>query len=72
MVICAIVWYARCKKKIVEKLPVIGDNRTWMLDGTWEVINGPATVVVITDTRSIPFSTTNLKAASSVRSFEST
>lgn len=43
-----------------------------MLDGTVEVRNGPPTVVVVTETRSIPFSSANWKAASSVKSFEST
>jgi hypothetical protein len=35
------------------------------------VRKGPATVVVITETRSIPFSFANLNAASSVRRFDS-
>lgn len=43
-----------------------------MLNGTSKVRNGPPTVVVITDTRSIPFSFANLNAASSDRSFERT
>lgn len=51
--------------------PVIGDNRTRILDGTSNVKNGPATVLVITETRSMPFSIANLNAASSVRRFES-
>lgn len=52
-------------------IPVIGDSRTLTLDGTLVVKNGPATVVVMTDTRSMPFSLANLNAASSVASFES-
>lgn len=43
-----------------------------MLDGTLEVRNGPATVVVITETRSILFSFANLNAVSSDRSLERT
>ena len=43
-----------------------------MLVGTSKVRKGPATVVVITETRSIPFSFANLNAASSVRRFDST
>lgn len=43
-----------------------------MLDGTLAVRNGPATVVVITETKSILFSFANLNAASSVRSLERT
>ena len=42
-----------------------------MLEGTLEVRNGPATVDVIIETMSIPFSLANLNADSSVRSFES-
>ena len=53
------------------KLPVIGDIRTLMLDGTAVVKNGPATVGVMIDTRSMPFSLANLNAASSDKSFES-
>lgn len=58
--------------KIIAKSPVIGDKRTRMLNGTSKVRNGPPTVVVITDTRSTPFSFANLNAASSDRSFERT
>lgn len=43
-----------------------------MLDGTLEVRNGPATVAVITETRSMLFSFANLNAACSVNSLEST
>lgn len=43
-----------------------------MLAGTVEVRNGPPTVVVTTDIRSMRFSSANLNAASSVKSFEST
>ena len=57
---------------MAEKSPVNGDKRTWILEGILEVRNGPATVAVITETRSIPFSMANLNADSSVRSFEST
>lgn len=53
------------------KSPVSGDSRTLTLAGTLAVKKGPATVVVMTETRSIPFSFANLNAASSVRSFES-
>lgn len=53
------------------KSPVIGDKRSLTLDGAEAVKKGPATVVVITDTTSIPLSSANLNAASSVRSFES-
>jgi len=56
------------EKRRIE--PVIGDNRTLMLDGTVEVRKGPATVVVITDTRLRPCSLANLNAASSVSSFD--
>lgn len=42
-----------------------------MLEGTLVVRKGPATVAVITETRSIPLSLANLNASSSVRSFES-
>lgn len=52
--------------------PVIGDKRTWRLDGREGVRNGPETVVVITETRSIPFSFAYLNASSSDTSFDST
>lgn len=39
--------------------PVIGDKRTRMLDGTVGVRNGPATVGVIVETKSMPFSFAN-------------
>jgi hypothetical protein len=55
-----------------SKLPFIGDRSTRMLDGTLEVRNAPATVVVITEMRSIPLSFAYLNAASSVRRLEST
>lgn len=51
-------------------LPVTGDKRTQMLEGTFGVRNGPPTVVVITVTRSILFSSANLKAASSATSLD--
>lgn len=54
-----------------NKLPVIGDRRTLTLEGTEAVKKGPPTVVVMTDTRSMPFSCANLNATSSVKSFES-
>lgn len=56
---------------LIAKSPVIGDSRTLTLDGTEAVKKGPATVVVMIDTRSMPFSCANLNAASSVTSFES-
>lgn len=55
-----------------SKLPVIGERRTWRLEGTVGVINGPATVGGIIETNSIPFSFANLKASSSVDSFDRT
>jgi len=59
------------KFRCTIKSPVSEDSRTLTLEGTLAVKNGPATVLVITETRSIPFSVANLNAASSVRSFES-
>lgn len=41
-----------------------------MLEGIVVVRKGPATVVVINETRSIPFSLANVNAASSVKSLE--
>lgn len=55
-----------------ESKPVIGDKRTWMLEGTVGVRNGPATVGVIIETKSMPFSFANWNAASSVKTFTST
>lgn len=53
-------------------LPVTGDKRTWRLEGTVGVKNEPATVGGIIETKSIPFSFANLKASSSVASFDRT
>jgi hypothetical protein len=47
------------------KSPVSGDSRTLTLEGTLAVKNGPATVLVITETISMSFSCANLNAASS-------
>lgn len=52
--------------------PVIGDKRTWTLDGTNGVRNGPETVVVMTETRSIPLSFAYRNASSSDTSFDNT
>lgn len=41
------------------KSPVNGDSRTLTLVSTLAVKKGPATVLVITDTRSMPFSFAN-------------
>jgi len=63
--------YERIRCRLMIKSPVNGDSRTLTLVSTLAVKKGPATVLVITDTRSMPFSFANWNAASSVRSFES-
>lgn len=40
-------------REMIANSPVIGDKRTRMLEGTSKVSDGPATVLVITETRSI-------------------
>lgn len=62
-----------CRMAIKKcKIPVSGDKRSRMLEGIVVVRNGPATVVVIMETRSMPLSYANWNAAFSVKSFEST
>lgn len=71
-VICVCQQITFRPKLLSSAKPLIGDKRTWMLDGTVGVRNGPAIVGVIVETKSIPFSFANWNAASSDKTFWST